>query len=84
MNLEIKHQIKTLPQKIVSANADQVLVFKCPQCGCSLLIQYTAGNKLSLSVSCKKLCFRTHIDGMEHEPQWVSTLGQRIVTGTVG
>ena len=84
MNQEIKQQIKALPQKIVSADAEQVLLFKCPQCGGSLLSEYTGGDKKSLSVSCEQSCFRTHIDGMKEEPEWVNILGKRIVTGPSG
>jgi hypothetical protein len=81
MNNETKQRIKELPGLIAYAGSEEVLNLRCPNCGGSIVIHFTGGERRSLGVSCQKHCFATNLDGMAAEPKWVSALGVHVVTG---
>ena len=80
MNKQTKQRIKELTGNIACANSEEVLKFKCPNCGGNLVIHFTGEERRSLGVSCPKHCFATNLDGMAEDPKWVSELGVHILT----
>ena len=81
MNNDIKQRIRVLPRLIAYSDAEEVLNLRCPNCGGSIVIHFTGGERRALGVSCQKHCFVTNLDGMALEPKWVSALGVHLVTG---
>jgi hypothetical protein len=81
MNSETKQRIRELPGLIARASSDNVLNFRCPNCGGNLVIHLTGGERSALGISCERYCFATNLDGISDEPRWMKTLGEHVLTG---
>jgi hypothetical protein len=66
---------------LIQGSANTVSSLRCPSCGSPLVVTYTEfSDKMCLSIKCKKLCYRSNIDGLKEEPPWVRSLGNRFET----
>lgn len=80
MNANTKALIRSLPKEVISDSSEQIQKRSCPQCGGRLLIEFTDGERASVTVSCEIDGFRAHADGRGLAPNWFPELGNKFFT----
>jgi hypothetical protein len=69
-----------IESRLRNGSANEVQQLKCPECQGSLMVIFTGGRILSLSIDCKKRCHSIRLDGLEFVPPWVAEIGRRFET----